>query len=108
MGIATDLVDYVVDRNVHKQGLCMPGTHQSVRDPSVLLERRPDYTLLLAWNFADEIIAQQADYRRRGGRSSCRFPGPRWCHEPATPPLDEASLELPAGTEWVDVPCPAC
>ena len=76
VGITTDLVDYVVDRNVHKQGLCMPGTHQSVRDPSVLLEEAPDYLLLLAWNFKDEIAAQQAEYRRRGGQFIVPVPTP--------------------------------
>jgi SAM-dependent methyltransferase len=67
-GIGTDLVEFVVDRNVHKQGRLMPGTHQPIFDPSVLLERRPDYLLLLAWNFQREIREQQEPYRRTGGR----------------------------------------
>lgn len=68
VGLGTDLVDFVVDRNVHKQGLLMPGTHQPIRDPKELLELRPDYTLLLAWNFEREILEQQADYLEQGGR----------------------------------------
>jgi len=66
----------VVDRNVHKQGLHMPGTHQPILDPSVLLEDRPDYVLLLAWNFKDEIIAQQRDYLDAGGRFIVPVPTP--------------------------------
>jgi len=76
VGITTDLVDFVVDRNVHKQGLLMPGTHQPILDPSVLLERQPDYLLLLAWNFKDEILRQQAEYTNRGGRFVIPVPTP--------------------------------
>ncbi len=75
-GIGTDLVEYVVDRNVHKHGTYMPGTHQPVLGPEVLLERQPDYVLLLAWNFADEIMAQQEDYIARGGRFIVPVPTP--------------------------------
>lgn len=69
-------VDFVVDRNVHKQGKLMPGTGQPILDTSALIERRPDYVLLLAWNFADEIVAQQADYLRSGGRFITPVPTP--------------------------------
>src|SRR5262249_48356818 len=63
-GIGTELVQYVVDRNVHKQGRHMPGTHQPISDPAVLEgSGAPDYVLVLAWNFLDEIVEQQADYR---------------------------------------------
>lgn len=76
VGITTDLVDFVVDRNVHKQGLHMPGTHQPIRDVAALTDERPDYVLLLAWNFKDEIIAQQRDYLDRGGRFIVPVPTP--------------------------------
>jgi hypothetical protein len=75
--IGTDLVDYAVDRNPLKQGLFTPGQHLPVPPAEVLLERQPDYLLILAWNFADEIIAQQAEYARLGGRFILPLPEPR-------------------------------
>jgi len=68
MGIGADLVEFIVDRNVHKQGRYMPGQHIPIFPPEQLLQEAPDYTLLLSWNFAGEILAQQAEYRKRGGR----------------------------------------
>lgn len=76
-GLDRSLVDFVVDRNVHKQGKLMPGTHQPILDTEALLEQQPDYVLLLAWNFADEIIGQQSDYLARGGRFIVPVPTPR-------------------------------
>ncbi len=67
-GIGRETLDFVVDRSPYKQGRLMPGVHLPIRPPHALLEDRPDYTLLLAWNFADEILAQQAAYRQAGGR----------------------------------------
>jgi SAM-dependent methyltransferase len=67
-GIGPDLVSFVADRSPHKQGHLMPGVHIPIVPAEELLARSPQETLLLAWNFADEILAQQAEYRRRGGR----------------------------------------
>ncbi len=67
-GIGASLVDYVVDRSTYKQGRLTPGTHLPIRAPEVLAAEVPDYALLLTWNFAQEILAQQAEYRARGGR----------------------------------------
>lgn len=66
--VGPELLPYIVDRSPLKQGLYTPGTHIPVVAPERLLADQPDYLLLLAWNFADEIIAQQAEYRRRGGK----------------------------------------
>ena len=55
----------------------MPGTHQPILDPSALVERQPDYVLLLAWNFTDEIIAQQQPTTSpRGGQFIVPVPDP--------------------------------
>jgi SAM-dependent methyltransferase len=76
-GIGPELVDFVADRNVHKHGLFMPGTHLPIVDPGELLERMPDYVLLLAWNYHAEVAHQQAEYLRRGGRFILPVPTPR-------------------------------
>lgn len=67
-GLGRETLDYVVDRSTVKQGLYTPGTHLKIHAPEKLLEDMPDYVLLLTWNFADEILEQQAEYRKRGGR----------------------------------------
>ena len=70
-------MDFVVDRNEHKQGRYMPGTHQPILGPDALLEVQPDYVLLLAWNFRREIMEQQSEYLRRGGQFIVPVPWPR-------------------------------
>ena len=76
VGIGPELVDFVVDRNVHKHGRYMPGVRLPIVGQERLLEALPDYTLLLAWNFTDEIVRQQAAYRRAGGRFIRPVPSP--------------------------------
>ncbi len=77
LGEAAEKIDFVVDRNPYKQGKLMPGTHTPILAPEALLERRPDYTLILPWNLADEIIAQQGEYSAAGGRFIVPIPTPR-------------------------------
>jgi hypothetical protein len=67
-GIDSSLVSYIVDKNQHKQGRYMPGNRLPIFSPTKLLEDKPDYVLILAWNFADEIIHTQEEYLRMGGR----------------------------------------
>jgi hypothetical protein len=66
-GIGADQIDFVVDRNPHKQGLEMPGVGIPISPPERLLADRPDEVVLLTWNFAAEIIEQQAEYLDQGG-----------------------------------------
>ena len=66
--IGTETLDFVVDRSNVKQGRYTPGTHLPILAPEALLEQQPDFVLLLTWNFAEEILEQQAEYRKRGGR----------------------------------------
>jgi SAM-dependent methyltransferase len=67
-GLDAESLDFVADRSTHKQGRFTPGTHIPIVGPEALVERKPDYTLLLTWNFAEEILQQQAEYRREGGK----------------------------------------
>lgn len=71
-----ELVEFVVDKNVHKQGKFMPGTHNPILPPEALAERKPDYVLLLVWNLKDEILRQQAAYRQAGGKFIIPIPSP--------------------------------
>ena len=75
IGIAT--IDFVADRSPYKQGRYMPGVCVPIVPAERLVETMPDVCLLLAWNFADEILAQQTEYRERGGRFLIPIPDPK-------------------------------
>jgi SAM-dependent methyltransferase len=66
--IGPETLDFVVDRSPHKQGCYTPGTHLPIFSPDKLMHEKPDYVLLLAWNFANEILEQQTLFRQQGGR----------------------------------------
>lgn len=67
-GIGTDLLDFTVDKNALKVGTYTPGAHLPVLPVSAVLERQPDYLLILAWNFGEEIMREQSEYKKRGGK----------------------------------------
>ena len=75
-GIGPEVLGFVADRNVHKQGRYIPGVRLPIAPPARILEDQPDYLLILPWNFKEEIMEQQSEYRRRGGRFIVPVPQP--------------------------------
>ena len=73
-GIRTELVEYTVDLNPHKQGRWLPGTRIPIRDPEAIRETKPDYVLILPWNLKDEVMDQLSFIREWGGRFLARAP----------------------------------
>ena len=67
-GIREDFVDFTVDRNPYKQGRLLPGTHIPIFAPEKIDREKPDYVLILPWNFKDEIMAQLAHIKSWGGK----------------------------------------
>jgi hypothetical protein len=76
-GVGADLIAYTVDRNPHKQGRYLPGSHIPIEHPDRVRETRPDYLLILPWNLTDEIVAQMAHIREWGGRFVVAVPSLR-------------------------------
>jgi SAM-dependent methyltransferase len=76
LGAGPELIEFVVDRNVHKQGKFMPGVHNPIYDVSAIADKKPDYLVLLVWNLKDEILRQQQGYREAGGKFIIPIPTP--------------------------------
>ena len=67
-GISNDLIKYTVDVSPHKQGLYLPGTHIPIKRPEIIRETKPDYVIILPWNFKEEIMEQMKYIREWGGK----------------------------------------
>jgi SAM-dependent methyltransferase len=67
-GIRTDFIDFTVDRNPYKQGKFLPGTHIPIYSPEKIRQERPDYVLIMPWNFREEIMQQLGYIRDWGGK----------------------------------------
>jgi SAM-dependent methyltransferase len=84
--------EFVADANTYKQGKYMPGQRIPIRHPDQLVAAQPDYVLLLVWNFAGEVMRQQAAYRERGG--SFIIPVPEPCIIPPGTPIDDTQFAV--------------
>jgi SAM-dependent methyltransferase len=77
LGVGHEIIDAVADRSPHKQGHYMPGVRIPIASPEQVFVGSPDYVLLLAWNYADEVLKQQDEYRYAGGRFIIPVPEPK-------------------------------
>ncbi len=77
-GIDTSLMPWIADRSPHKQGLYSPGMHLPIKHPDEVLIRQPDVVVILAWNFAGEIMQYLHAYAERGGRFAVLVPEPSY------------------------------
>jgi ubiquinone/menaquinone biosynthesis C-methylase UbiE len=67
-GIGKEILEYTVDISPHKQGMFLPGTHIPIKNPDIIKETKPDYVVILSWNFKDEIVEQMNYIREWGGK----------------------------------------
>ena len=76
-GIGTEYIKFLTDTTPIKQNKLSPGMHIPIVPDSYLLNNQPDYALLLAWNFAEEIIRNLNKFKLRGGKFIIPIPMPK-------------------------------
>ena len=72
-----DILDFITEKDTLKIGKFIAGMHIPVKSDDVLIQEKPDYALILAWNFADEIINNLGEYRKHGGKFIIPIPNPK-------------------------------
>ncbi len=66
LGVGIETLDFITDTTPSKQGLYAPGSHIPILPPNVLVSAKPDYILLLSWNYAEEILKKEGGLREAG------------------------------------------
>ena len=74
-GIGNDILDYIVDESLERQGRFTPGTHIPIVSPEIFRKDSVKYVLLLAWNYKKEIIKKERAFVKNGGKFIVSFPG---------------------------------
>jgi SAM-dependent methyltransferase len=92
LDLGAKFFEFVADANAYKQGKYMPGQRIPIQHPDRLVAEQPDYVLLLVWNFAGEVMRQQANYRKRGGSFIIPIPDP--CIVPPDAPIDDTQFAI--------------
>ena len=75
--LGTETFDFATEKSTLKIGKFTAGMHIPVKSDDVLIQEKPDYALILAWNFADEIINNLGEYRKHGGKFIIPIPNPK-------------------------------
>lgn len=75
-GIDTNYLEYLTEKSAWKQGKIAPGVRIPIVDDETLLQDQPDYALILAWNFAPEIMGNLDAYKQAGGQFILPIPSP--------------------------------
>ena len=75
--IDNKLIDYVFDKSKLKQGRFTPGTNVKIKDPKHISRNKVDYLIILSWNIKEEIIKQERNFFRKGGKFIIPFPQPK-------------------------------
>jgi len=73
----TDYLDFTTEKNSLKIGRFTPGTHLPVLNDEEILKKKVDYALILAWNFADEIMGNMTEFKKKGGKFIIPIPKPK-------------------------------
>ena len=78
-GLDAGQLEFIADDSPLKQGLFTPGLHIPIVSPEEIYNRRPDYLLVLAWNFADSIMDRHRAFAEAGGKFIVPLPILRIC-----------------------------